>query len=127
VYRLSAKFGYAMYLLQLIGIVSAVFEELTYSEIRYLLKFSSVRNIYNKLIQAEPAAAKLTNMQQVVSMAVQERSEAAFADELCYFPAPSRKPLTDEQRTSLNNWNDISRKEQSQLLLEILRRRGAQA
>jgi hypothetical protein len=132
-YRLSAKFGYAIYLLQLLGI--AVFEELTYSEIRYLLKFSSIRNIYDKLARAECVFAIIEEKQtrkKIVRPAVRERDEVEFSDELCYFPQPENRvklspqtstnePLTGEQRSLLKKWNDFTKKQQSQLLLEILR------
>ena len=47
-FNLLFKFGYSIYHLQRMGIIGS-FEALTYSQIRYLLKFSSVRNIFKKI------------------------------------------------------------------------------
>jgi len=66
--RLFAKFGHAILKLELYGYVDS-FGELTHSQIRYLLKFSSVRNIFNKIEHTKSLCdldtAKLTYFPQL--------------------------------------------------------------
>lgn len=50
--RLFTKFGGSIRQLQELGLVSS-FEELTYSQAKYLLRFSSVRNIRAKLMELD--------------------------------------------------------------------------
>ena len=88
--RLFLKFGNALYKLELEGYVGS-FAELTYSQVRYLIKFSSVQNIYNKM-EKENCLSQLHKTEkydivhQFIKTTLIGRDEVALADELTYFP-----------------------------------------
>ena len=135
VYYLFFKFGYSICLLQMIGIVNS-FEELTYSQIRYLLKFSSVHNVHRKmeqrgLITDVPKVKKVKRFQNPFRMMLNEKSEAAFSGELTYFPQLEKRRvhknttpviLTDEQKEILGKWKSLTKDEQKQIMLQMNRR-----
>jgi len=88
--RLFLKFGNVLYKLESEGFISS-FAELTYSQIRYLIKFSSVQNIYNKIESANclPQLFKTEKnniMHEFIKTALSGRGDVAFANELTYFP-----------------------------------------
>jgi len=88
--RLFLKFGNVLYKLELEGFIGS-FAELTYSQIRYLIKFSSVQNIYSK-IEKENCLPQLFKTEknnivhEFIKTALIGRDEVAFIDELSYFP-----------------------------------------
>ncbi|MCL2224845.1 MAG: phosphoribosyltransferase [Defluviitaleaceae bacterium] len=131
-FRLHLKFGFAIYVLQAIGLIH-VFEELTHSQIRYLLRFSSVRNICKKLdyVNSLPPPVKKPNTtHSFLKLAESRKQEAAFSDELCCFPMSAKRPtkraaasnaMTEEQKAVLSQWKNLSRDEQQKTLAALLR------
>jgi len=88
--RLFLKFGNVLYKLELEGCIGS-FAELTYSQIRYLIKFSSVQNIYDKMEKENCLSQFLKTekndiVHQFIKTALIGRDEVAFIDELSYFP-----------------------------------------
>jgi hypothetical protein len=133
-FRLHFKFGYSIYVLQIIGLVDA-FEELTYSQIRYLLMFSSIQNVCYKLEQTTPSivinAKEKTCDTRKLRLAEYDKNNVAFAEELAYFPmleksqsqfpkSPIHNELTVEQKELFTKWASLAKEQQKQLLFELI-------
>jgi len=122
--RLFLKFGNSLYKLELEGFVGS-FAELTYSQIRYLIKFSSVQNIYSK-IEKENCLPQLFKTEknnivhEFIKTALIGRDDVAFVDELSYFPQLEKdRTFKIAENYALNNklvefmerWNSFSSQE----------------
>jgi hypothetical protein len=81
------KFGYTIYLLQIIGIFR-FFNEMTHSQVKYLLKFSSVYNIFRKIVYADSIRIfkKEKRNKKPFNITKHTREDVAFSNDLTYFP-----------------------------------------
>jgi hypothetical protein len=112
--RLFAKFGYPIGILQAMGFVGSL-EELTYSQVRYLLRFSSVRNICNKMEQANFMLAsdeKNKSVRNLLIAVANGRNEAELANEVSY---------SESQSDLQKRWRALTNYQQKQLLPELIK------
>ena len=131
IFRLYFKFGFSICALQAIGLVADTFEELTYSQVKYLLMYSSVLNICNNLAEAENASLSVADgMRKVYKVAECDRYETDFSGDITYFPTRKKRrvrvasadsALTNEQKVLLDGWVALTREQQRGLLLELIR------